>query len=136
MPLNAREPSPRYTIRQQSADGGATSDLSLQETSRRDSATYTCVASNPFGQDNTTINLIVQGGWGVGDGRRTRGGFAGSCYSWESVEVVLECDEMEAIGRLFVLLGFGASETSAEVAITGHCELPNYAYASDKCSGL
>ena len=66
VPLNAREPSPRYTIRQQKTDGGATSDLSLQETSRRDSATYTCLASNPFGQDNTTINLIVQGeatGW-------------------------------------------------------------------------
>ncbi|XP_043207619.1 Down syndrome cell adhesion molecule-like protein Dscam2 isoform X5 [Amphibalanus amphitrite] len=59
-PLSAREPSPRYTIRQQKTEGGASSDLSLQETSRRDSATYTCVASNPFGQDNTTINLIVQ----------------------------------------------------------------------------
>ncbi|XP_037086428.1 Down syndrome cell adhesion molecule-like protein Dscam2 isoform X6 [Pollicipes pollicipes] len=60
VPLSAREPSPRYTIRQQATDGGAGSDLSLQETSRRDSATYTCRASNAFGTDNTTINLIVQ----------------------------------------------------------------------------
>ena len=80
--MNTREPSPRYTIRQQKTDGGSTSDLSLQETSRRDSATYTCLASNPFGQDNTTINLIVQGEATDGDEWWTAVGGEGWVVGW------------------------------------------------------
>lgn len=54
---------PRYTIREEILPGGVVSDLSIRRTERSDSALFTCVATNAFGSDDTSINMIVQGTW-------------------------------------------------------------------------
>lgn len=52
---------PRYTIREEILTNGVLSDLSIKRTERSDSALFTCVATNAFGSDDTSINMIVQG---------------------------------------------------------------------------
>lgn len=52
---------PRYTIREEILPGGVVSDLSIRRTERSDSALFTCVATNAFGSDDTSINMIIQG---------------------------------------------------------------------------
>ena len=51
----------RYTIREEILPTGVLSDLSIKKLERTDSALFTCVATNAFGSDDTSINLIVQG---------------------------------------------------------------------------
>ncbi|CAH2991218.1 unnamed protein product [Chilo suppressalis] len=51
---------PRYTIREEILPGGVISDLSIRRTERSDSALFTCVATNAFGSDDTSINMIIQ----------------------------------------------------------------------------
>ncbi|XP_047019420.1 Down syndrome cell adhesion molecule-like protein Dscam2 isoform X8 [Helicoverpa zea] len=51
---------PRYTIREEILPGGVVSDLSIRRTERSDSALFTCVATNAFGSDDTSINMIIQ----------------------------------------------------------------------------
>ncbi|XP_062527449.1 cell adhesion molecule Dscam2 isoform X23 [Bombyx mori] len=51
---------PRYTIREEILLGGVVSDLSIRRTERSDSALFTCVATNAFGSDDTSINMIIQ----------------------------------------------------------------------------
>ncbi|XP_025152800.1 Down syndrome cell adhesion molecule-like protein Dscam2 isoform X50 [Harpegnathos saltator] len=51
---------PRYTIREEILSNGVLSDLSIKRTERSDSALFTCVATNAFGSDDTSINMIVQ----------------------------------------------------------------------------
>ncbi|XP_024939108.1 Down syndrome cell adhesion molecule-like protein Dscam2 isoform X46 [Cephus cinctus] len=50
----------RYTIREEILANGVLSDLSIKRTERSDSALFTCVATNAFGSDDTSINMIVQ----------------------------------------------------------------------------
>uniref|UniRef100_A0A146KTM2 Down syndrome cell adhesion molecule-like protein Dscam2 n=1 Tax=Lygus hesperus TaxID=30085 RepID=A0A146KTM2_LYGHE len=50
----------RYTIREEILPNGVLSDLSIRATGREDSALFTCVATNSFGSDDSSINLIVQ----------------------------------------------------------------------------
>ncbi|XP_047359368.1 Down syndrome cell adhesion molecule-like protein Dscam2 isoform X43 [Vespa velutina] len=50
----------RYTIREEILANGVLSDLSIKRTERTDSALFTCVATNAFGSDDTSINMIVQ----------------------------------------------------------------------------
>ncbi|XP_065340865.1 cell adhesion molecule Dscam1 isoform X21 [Cloeon dipterum] len=50
----------RYTIREEILPNGVLSDLSIKRTERSDSALFTCVATNAFGSDDSSINLIVQ----------------------------------------------------------------------------
>ncbi|XP_031786534.1 Down syndrome cell adhesion molecule-like protein Dscam2 isoform X10 [Nasonia vitripennis] len=50
----------RYTIREEIMGNGVLSDLSIKRTERSDSALFTCVATNAFGSDDTSINMIVQ----------------------------------------------------------------------------
>ncbi|KAK9880038.1 hypothetical protein WA026_008552 [Henosepilachna vigintioctopunctata] len=50
----------RYTIREEILPNGVLSDLSIKRTERSDSALFTCVATNAFGSDDTSINMIVQ----------------------------------------------------------------------------
>ncbi|KAI5751952.1 hypothetical protein M8J77_012420 [Diaphorina citri] len=50
----------RYTIREEILPNGVLSDLSIKRTERGDSALFTCVATNAFGSDDSSINLIVQ----------------------------------------------------------------------------
>lgn len=57
--LDAQDKS-RYTLREQILPTGVLSDLSINRTERIDSALFTCVATNAFGSDDTSINLIVQ----------------------------------------------------------------------------
>ena len=52
---------PRYTIREEILSNGVVSDLSVKRSERTDTALFTCVATNAFGSDETSINLIVQG---------------------------------------------------------------------------
>ena len=53
--------NPRYTISEKNiSDGVVLSNLSINHSQRNDSATFTCVATNAFGSDNTSIDLIVQ----------------------------------------------------------------------------
>lgn len=55
------KPDPRYTIREEILSNGVLSDLSVKRSERTDSALFTCVATNAFGSDETSLNLIVQG---------------------------------------------------------------------------
>lgn len=50
----------RYTIREEIQTHGVLSDLSIKRTERSDTALFTCVATNAFGSDDTSINMIVQ----------------------------------------------------------------------------
>ncbi|XP_063975857.1 cell adhesion molecule Dscam1 isoform X2 [Diachasmimorpha longicaudata] len=50
----------RYTIREEILANGVLADLSIKRTERSDSALFTCVATNAFGSDDTSINMIVQ----------------------------------------------------------------------------
>ncbi|XP_011701022.1 PREDICTED: Down syndrome cell adhesion molecule-like protein Dscam2 [Wasmannia auropunctata] len=50
----------RYTIREEILANGVLSDLSIKRTERSDSALFTCVATNAFGSDDTSINMIIQ----------------------------------------------------------------------------
>nr|XP_033326658.1 Down syndrome cell adhesion molecule-like protein Dscam2 isoform X26 [Megalopta genalis] len=50
----------RYTIREEILANGVLSDLSIKRTERSDSALFTCVATNAFGSDDTSIDMIVQ----------------------------------------------------------------------------
>lgn len=49
-----------YTIREQILDDGMVSELGISHTYRQDTGMYICQASNTFGQDETSIHLIVQ----------------------------------------------------------------------------
>lgn len=51
----------RYTIREEILTDGVKSDLSIKRTERIDTAVFTCVATNSFGSDDSSIQLIVQG---------------------------------------------------------------------------
>ncbi|XP_021929580.1 Down syndrome cell adhesion molecule-like protein Dscam2 isoform X6 [Zootermopsis nevadensis] len=50
----------RYTMREEILPNGVLSDLSIKQTERTDSALFTCEATNAFGIDDTSINLIIQ----------------------------------------------------------------------------
>ncbi|XP_037715211.1 Down syndrome cell adhesion molecule-like protein Dscam2 isoform X2 [Drosophila subpulchrella] len=50
----------RYTIREEILSTGVMSSLSIKRTERSDSALFTCVATNAFGSDDASINMIVQ----------------------------------------------------------------------------
>ncbi|XP_044018803.1 Down syndrome cell adhesion molecule-like protein Dscam2 isoform X8 [Aphidius gifuensis] len=50
----------RYTIREEILSYGVLADLSIKRTERSDSALFTCVATNAFGSDDTSINMIIQ----------------------------------------------------------------------------
>jgi Down syndrome cell adhesion molecule-like protein 1 len=51
---------PRFTIREEILPNGVMSSLSIKRTERGDSALFTCVATNAFGSDDTSINMIIQ----------------------------------------------------------------------------
>ena len=50
----------RYTIREEILPNGVMSSLSIKRTERTDSALFTCVATNAFGSDDASINMIIQ----------------------------------------------------------------------------
>ncbi|GIY09920.1 down syndrome cell adhesion molecule-like protein Dscam2 [Caerostris darwini] len=65
-PLNL-ETEPRFQVSQTaSGDSRMKSVLRVTSVGRVDSALYTCLASNMYGQDDTNIQLIVQGNKKVG----------------------------------------------------------------------
>lgn len=41
--------------------GGHVSELTIGRATRQDSATFSCTASNAYGQDEMTVQLVVQG---------------------------------------------------------------------------
>ncbi|XP_063226995.1 cell adhesion molecule Dscam2 [Bacillus rossius redtenbacheri] len=51
---------PRYSIREQLLDDGMVSELGILHTYRHDTGVLSCHASNAYGQDEMTIQLIVQ----------------------------------------------------------------------------
>ncbi|CAN7998424.1 unnamed protein product [Ixodes hexagonus] len=51
---------PRYELVETIQTTGVTSEVLIRQTDRRDSALFTCVATNNFGHDDTNIQLIVQ----------------------------------------------------------------------------
>lgn len=50
----------RYTIREEILSTGVMSSLSIKRTERTDTALFTCVATNAFGSDDASINMIIQ----------------------------------------------------------------------------
>ncbi|XP_046662354.1 Down syndrome cell adhesion molecule-like protein Dscam2 isoform X5 [Homalodisca vitripennis] len=50
----------RYSIREQVLDDGFMSELGIAQAYRHDTGLLTCIASNAYGQDEMTIQLIVQ----------------------------------------------------------------------------
>jgi len=59
MPLYAAD-EPRYSLSKTLLTDGILSELSIAETDRQDSALFTCITQNQFGNDDTNIQLIVQ----------------------------------------------------------------------------
>lgn len=53
----------RYTIREQILDEGKISELSIAKVFRHDTGLFICQAKNNYGQDQMSIELIVQGRW-------------------------------------------------------------------------
>lgn len=51
----------RYENATESKSDSLIAKLSVHSVDRRDSALFTCIASNAYGQDDTNIQLIVQG---------------------------------------------------------------------------
>ncbi|KAG8222804.1 hypothetical protein J437_LFUL005010, partial [Ladona fulva] len=56
----AEDMDKRYTIREQLLDDGMVSELGIAHTYRHDTGILTCHASNAYGHDQMTIQLIVQ----------------------------------------------------------------------------
>lgn len=52
----------RYTIREQILDEGKISELSIAKVFRHDTGLFICQAKNNYGQDQMSIELVVQGG--------------------------------------------------------------------------
>lgn len=50
----------RYTIREQILADGMTSELGIERTIRQDTGVFTCLASNAYGKDEMTVQLIIQ----------------------------------------------------------------------------
>ncbi|XP_052126133.1 cell adhesion molecule Dscam2 isoform X2 [Frankliniella occidentalis] len=50
----------RLTLREQPKDAGHVSELTIERATRHDTATFSCTASNAYGQDEMTIQLVVQ----------------------------------------------------------------------------
>lgn len=59
-PFNPRE-DPRYESIENFTNHGLTAELVIHSTDRRDSALFTCIASNAYGDDDCNIQLIMQG---------------------------------------------------------------------------
>lgn len=58
-PLNTADDS-RYEITEEISESKLTSTIKIESAKRRDSALFTCLVTNAFGQDETNIRLIVQ----------------------------------------------------------------------------
>nr|CAD7399479.1 unnamed protein product [Timema cristinae] len=56
----SEEMDQRYSIREQLLDDGMVSELGISHTYRHDTGILSCYASNAYGQDEMTIQLIVQ----------------------------------------------------------------------------
>lgn len=51
----------RFTIREQSKDNGIMSELGISPVYRHDTGFFKCMGSNYYGQDENSVELIVQG---------------------------------------------------------------------------
>lgn len=51
----------RYSEVQKDQEGGITSEVTIISADRRDSALFSCTASNEFGRDETNFQVVVQG---------------------------------------------------------------------------
>jgi hypothetical protein len=60
LPLYGQE-EPRYSLTNTQLQDGILSELVVHETTRTDSALFTCITQNQFGTDDTNIQLVVQG---------------------------------------------------------------------------
>lgn len=60
IPLSVRD-EPRYQVTESPSRKGVSSLILIKESDRRDSALFTCRASNSFGDDDTNVQLILQG---------------------------------------------------------------------------
>lgn len=62
IPLNIQaEQPPRYQVTEARTRKGIVSHILIKGSDRRDSALFTCRASNSFGADDTNVQLILQG---------------------------------------------------------------------------
>lgn len=51
----------RFTIREQSKDNGLMSELGISPVYRHDTGFFKCSGSNFYGQDENSVELVVQG---------------------------------------------------------------------------
>lgn len=51
----------RYSVREQLLDEGTVSELGIRQAHRHDTGVFTCHASNAYGQDEMSVQLIIQG---------------------------------------------------------------------------
>lgn len=51
----------RLTLKEYKVDDGLMSELKIKNVEPTDAAVYGCVATNAFGHDETSIDVIVQG---------------------------------------------------------------------------
>ncbi|GIY52382.1 hypothetical protein CDAR_575481 [Caerostris darwini] len=58
--INCVFPKRRYSKRQYDHHDGLTSQMSIHSVRREDSSVFSCRASNRYGQDDSTVELVVQ----------------------------------------------------------------------------
>jgi hypothetical protein len=51
----------RFHLKESFLDSSALSQLMIHHTTPEDSGKYVCIATNPFGKDETVVHLSVQG---------------------------------------------------------------------------
>lgn len=61
MPFEPRNYEMRYQLTEFETVHGLLHRLQIQSSDRRDSALFTCTASNAFGKDEYNVQVIVQG---------------------------------------------------------------------------
>ncbi|XP_023213331.1 Down syndrome cell adhesion molecule-like protein 1 homolog, partial [Centruroides sculpturatus] len=59
LPINPQADT-RYELLETIVATGVTSEVLIRQADRRDSALFTCIATNSFGRDDTNIQLIIQ----------------------------------------------------------------------------
>ncbi|XKL59015.1 hypothetical protein PGB90_000031 [Kerria lacca] len=109
----------RYSIREQILHEGKISELSIAKVFRHDTGTFTCQTKNNYGQDQMTIELIVQAVWTIDPSKVT-------VPSSKTTTIVENLTPANAYHfRILAENSIGLSEPSDEIQVTTQEEAPS-----------